>query len=84
MIKTLKLSNFTVFKEAELEFSPGLNVIVGENGTGKSHLLKLAYTILRSCVASKVYDDTYESTINAMVAQDLMKIFACTRRRGRH
>lgn len=77
MIKTLKLSNFTVFKEAELEFSPGLNVIVGENGTGKSHLLKLAYTILRSCVASKVYDDTYESTINAMVAQDLMKIFAC-------
>ena len=48
MIKTLKLSNFTVFKEAELEFSPGLNVIVGENGTGKSHLLKLAYTILRT------------------------------------
>lgn len=48
MIKTLKLSNFTVFKEAELEFSPGLNVIVGENGTGKSHLLKLAYSLLRT------------------------------------
>lgn len=43
MIKHLKLRNFTVFKEAELEFSPGLNVIIGENGTGKTHLLKLAY-----------------------------------------
>lgn len=43
MIKHLSLRNFTVFKEAELEFSPGLNVIIGENGTGKTHLLKLGY-----------------------------------------
>ncbi len=43
MIKYLKLQNFTVFKDAELEFSPGLNVIIGENGTGKTHLLKLGY-----------------------------------------
>lgn len=48
MLKTLKLENFTVFPKAELEFSPGLNVIVGENGTGKSHLLKLVYAVLRS------------------------------------
>jgi energy-coupling factor transporter ATP-binding protein EcfA2 len=43
MIKLLTLRNFTVFKEAELQFSPGLNVIIGENGTGKTHLLKLSY-----------------------------------------
>lgn len=43
MIKQLSLRNFTVFKEADLTFSPGLNVIMGENGTGKTHLLKLAY-----------------------------------------
>jgi len=43
MIKHLTLRNFTVFKEADLEFSPGLNVIIGENGTGKTHLLKLGY-----------------------------------------
>ncbi len=43
MIKHLTLHNFTVFREADLKFSPGLNVIIGENGTGKTHLLKLAY-----------------------------------------
>jgi AAA15 family ATPase/GTPase len=43
MIKHLKLRNFTLFNEAELEFSHGLNIIIGENGTGKTHLLKMAY-----------------------------------------
>ncbi len=45
MIKHLSLRNFTVFKTAELEFSPGLNVIIGENGTGKTHLLKMGYLL---------------------------------------
>lgn len=48
MLKTLSIENFTVFQNAKLQFSPGLNVIVGENGTGKSHLLKLGYTILKT------------------------------------
>ncbi len=43
MIKDLTLHNFTVFREADLKFSPGLNLIIGENGTGKTHLLKLGY-----------------------------------------
>lgn len=47
MIDSLKIKNFTVFKNAEFEFSPGLNVIIGENGSGKSHLLKLIYTMSR-------------------------------------
>jgi AAA15 family ATPase/GTPase len=43
MIKQLTLQNFTIFKDADLHFSTGLNVIIGENGTGKTHLLKLGY-----------------------------------------
>ncbi|MGB3919334.1 MAG: ATP-binding protein [Thiothrix litoralis] len=46
MLKQLKIENFTVFAKADFEFSPGLNVIVGENGTGKSHVLKLAYAMI--------------------------------------
>lgn len=48
MINTLYIENFTVFRKAALQFSPHLNVIIGENGTGKSHLLKLSYTILKT------------------------------------
>ncbi|MDX2102568.1 MAG: ATP-binding protein [Alphaproteobacteria bacterium] len=40
----LRLENFTVFTEFDQEFSPGLNVFIGKNGTGKTHLLKLLYT----------------------------------------
>lgn len=47
MIKQLKLKGFTLFQSATVDFAKGLNVIVGSNGTGKSHLLKLAYTSAR-------------------------------------
>ena len=39
----VKLTNFTAFEQLEVEFSPGINVLVGENGTGKTHLLKVCY-----------------------------------------
>ena len=45
MLKSLHVHNFTVFAEADFQFSAGLNVIVGTNGTGKSHVLKLAYAV---------------------------------------
>jgi energy-coupling factor transporter ATP-binding protein EcfA2 len=46
MLKSLDVKNLTVFAEASLEFSPQLNVIVGENAVGKTHLLKVPYAIL--------------------------------------
>lgn len=47
-IKSLTVKDFTAFSETTLNFSD-LNVIVGENGVGKTHLLKLPYAILASC-----------------------------------
>lgn len=43
MLKTLNIKQFTVFQDARFEFSPGLNVIVGDNGTGKIHVIKLGH-----------------------------------------
>jgi predicted ATPase len=43
MLKSLDIKNFTVFTEETLHFGKNVNVIVGENGTGKSHLLKAIY-----------------------------------------
>jgi len=48
MLKSLDIKNFTVFADASIEFSPGLNVIIGDNATGKSHLLKLGYSVMHT------------------------------------
>ena len=43
MIMRLELKNFTAFTDLTLDFSPKINIIIGENSTGKTHLLKAAY-----------------------------------------
>ena len=43
-IKRIKFQNYTVFEDQQMEFSPGINVIIGENGTGKTHLMKALYS----------------------------------------
>ena len=46
MLKSLEVRSFTAFPQARLDFAKGLNVIVGENGAGKTHLLKLPYAVM--------------------------------------
>lgn len=44
----LELHRFTAFEHAVFELASGVNVLIGENGTGKSHLLKLIYCLNES------------------------------------
>ena len=37
------LERFTAFEQLDLKLVPGINVFIGANGTGKTHLLKVAY-----------------------------------------
>lgn len=39
MLETLRIQNFALIDEVELEFGPGFNVITGETGAGKSILM---------------------------------------------
>ena len=39
------LERFTAFEQLDLKLGPGINVFIGANGTGKTHLLKIAYAI---------------------------------------
>lgn len=49
MLKQLNIKNLTLFpNEHNLSFATGLNVFVGENGTGKTHLMKMAYSLIAS------------------------------------
>lgn len=46
-IKTLILKNFMLFEQAEINWSKNINIICGENSTGKTTLLKLMYSVLK-------------------------------------
>lgn len=43
MLTRIGFENFTAFKKLDIKFSPGINVFIGENATGKTHILKAAY-----------------------------------------
>jgi predicted ATPase len=43
-IHSITAKNFTVFNDIHIDLCGGVNVFIGENGTGKTHLLKLLYT----------------------------------------
>lgn len=59
-ITKMVLNNITVFKHLELKINKGINVFIGDNGAGKTHLLKMLYltyqhkTITRG---SKILDE---------------------------
>lgn len=57
MITHLTLKNFVAFTDLAIDFSPGINIIIGENGTGKTQLLK---AILALCGAEARTEDAGE------------------------
>lgn len=42
-LSQIKLENFTSFEILDLKLSAGINVLIGANGTGKTHLMKVLY-----------------------------------------
>ena len=49
-LKKIEAENFTVFENITIPFCDGLNVLVGENGVGKTHMMKIAYA---ACQAAR-------------------------------
>lgn len=71
MITNLKLENFTVFKKLSIDFSPKINIIIGENGTGKTQLLKSAYTLSST---SKLSSEDLEQTLTSRLIEIFMPL----------
>ncbi len=53
-IKSLLIQNFATFKNQNVKFKPGLNVIVGETGSGKSLVLEALQFILGARADKKI------------------------------
>lgn len=80
MLKQLKLTNFTHFKQADFKFSEGLNLVIGENGLGKTHLLKLGYLVCKAIDSDgtkKIYSD--KNMLGNKIAGHLMDLFKAER-----
>ncbi len=74
MIENLNIKNFTVFENVNINFSPKINIIIGENGTGKSQLLKLIFAL---CKGNKANINAINYT-NLMLGQDITNILLDT------
>lgn len=55
-LASVTLKNFTVFEDARFELCPGINVLIGTNGTGKTHAMKAMYAVLRASTKSEIAD----------------------------
>ena len=42
-LEHLRIINLTIFKDLSLDLASGVNVFIGQNGSGKTHLLKAVY-----------------------------------------
>jgi predicted ATPase len=66
MLESLHLKNLTVFPDANFGFGKNLNVVIGENGTGKSHILKAGYAAIAVC-ARGAKDSSSETPTKAFL-----------------
>ena len=60
----VRLKCFTAFEHLDLELSSGINVLVGANGTGKTHLMKVCYA---ACEASKTGESFIEKLVRVFL-----------------
>src|SRR5271156_2678539 len=78
MLRSLSIENLTVFPKANLEFGRNLNVIIGENGTGKTHVLKVAYAAI-AANARRGGDPSQEpftkASLQTAIAEKLRGVF---------
>lgn len=64
-IESVELRNFTIFKNIKFDFSKGINILIGENGTGKTQLIKAIYADLKISKSKDIDDiSRYFKSVN--------------------
>lgn len=79
ILKSITLKNFTVFEDVSIEFREGINVLIGENATGKTHLLKLLYS---ACKSNREDTDFGSKIVRTMLPDGMNLARLVTRKTG--
>ncbi|KEI04170.1 AAA family ATPase [Clostridium botulinum] len=77
-ITRVSLENFTVFNKLDLDFSDGINIFIGENGCGKTHLMKAIYS---ACQAVRT-DISFPHKLVRVFKPDDLRIGRLTKRKA--
>ncbi len=75
MIKSLAIKNFAAFEDLDIQFSPAINIIIGENGAGKSQLLKAAYALSSNSNQIRCRADSDAATTQLAFTDRLLRLF---------
>lgn len=75
IISSLKATDFMSLPNQKINFSKGINIFVGENGSGKSQILKLIYAVIdaNNFIAKEKEEADYEK--QRAIASSLTDIF---------
>lgn len=73
MIASVEIENFTAFGSLQLSLSPRLNVIIGSNGTGKTHLLKAIYGLALAGLPPSA--DRSDKDVADGISRKLLRLF---------
>ena len=79
IIKKIKLENYTVFEDQQIVFCPGTNIFIGENGTGKTHILKALYS---ACQSVRKKTSFSHKLVSTMLPDDYKLSRLITRKQG--
>lgn len=75
-VKGLSLKNFMIFNNLNTEFSPNINIICGENSTGKTVVIKLLYSCLKGCSdACSSKGDMTKEKLETMLVSKMQGVF---------
>jgi ABC-type lipoprotein export system ATPase subunit len=75
MIEHLELENFTAFKKLDVKFSPKINIMIGENGTGKTNLLKAAYFLDTGLSINRSNPNADEEDLTSLLTNKFLRLF---------
>jgi energy-coupling factor transporter ATP-binding protein EcfA2 len=75
MISQLYLERFTAFDELTIQFSPKINIIIGENGTGKTQLLKAAYALSLTAATHDAVPKSPHEDVLSWLSKKITRLF---------
>lgn len=80
-IKTTSLNHFMLFEKEEIAWAKNINIICGENSTGKTTLLKLMYSVLKpiskgnkKAASKEIEEKLFVDKLQGVFRPDEMKI----------